>query len=115
MIIDAGYYYELNPAESPIIGLGRPPPGEKREITDSIHFVEIGKGSNAIFDDRELESERMLTFMRDHTSGLLQNSRVGAELTADRQLLLPSGLWAYVLRTRRWRKWNYCSDLDLRG
>lgn len=104
VIIDVGFYYELIPTESPTIGLGRPPPGDKREVIDGIHFVQSGKGSNAIYDDRELETERMLAFMRDNASGLLQKSRVGVELTADRQLLLPSGVCAYVLRTRKWRK-----------
>lgn len=108
MIVDVGFYYELIPAKSPTIGLGRPPPGEKREVIDNIHLLQSGKGSNAIYDDRELETERMLEFMRNNASGLLQKSRVGVELTADRQLLLPSGVCAYVLRTRNWREQDTC-------
>lgn len=84
------------------MGLSHPPPGDKREIVDTTHTVDPEKGSNLIFDDRALEAERMTTFISANSSGLLQRTQVGVELTEARQLLLPRTVWAYVFRNRKW-------------
>lgn len=71
-------------------------------MVDTTHSVDPDKGSNAIFDDRALEAERMNAFIGANSSSLLQRTQVGVGLTEARQLLLPRGVWAYVFRNRRW-------------
>ncbi|KAH9905188.1 hypothetical protein F4778DRAFT_728975 [Xylariomycetidae sp. FL2044] len=68
-------------------------------------------GSDVIFKDLKLDQTRQSVFMRNKIR--LFAPRTAAELDADDLFLLPSWVYGFVLRSRRWVKMRLCDLSDV--
>ncbi|KAF4545365.1 AAA family ATPase [Lasiodiplodia theobromae] len=110
VIIDLSLYWEKNIEKRPVLGLRRPEEADVREVAEmntcSCYNCrsESKRRNSHIYDDRKVDRQRMEAFIAENsdTWRLIRDPK--GKVKHDLLCLLPSRVFGYVLRSRKWHQ-----------
>ncbi|KAB2569676.1 hypothetical protein DBV05_g11652 [Lasiodiplodia theobromae] len=109
VIVDLSLYWEKNIEKRPVVGLKRPKEADVREVAEigtcSCYGCSMIKGRNShIYDDRKIDRQRMEAFIAENSDAWRLIRDPKGKVKHDLLSLLPSRVFGYVLRSRKWHQ-----------